>query len=100
MLDVPEARPEVYLEWCRKLQDEVIQTCDGGNFSSANSDGFWLFFVSLSRFLIRDIDFLSGHRAGSSQVPMTLSSEDAKKVIAKEFTWHCRWIRLKVLRST
>lgn len=24
VLDVPEARPEVYLEWCRKLQDEVI----------------------------------------------------------------------------
>lgn len=41
------ARPEVYLEWCRKLQDEVIDRLwVWGNFKQQILMGFWLFFVS------------------------------------------------------
>ena len=67
VLDVPEARPEVYLEWCRKLQDEVI-------------DRLWVWAISLPQILMVSgcvffffcLGFssekwisVSGHRAGS-----------------------------------
>ena len=48
-------RPEIYLEWLRKLQDE------------ARAKGEW-----------RTV------RCSGIQVPMTLSSEEAKRVIAKD----------------
>lgn len=74
-------------------------------------DGFWFLVVFVSNFSSEKWILLSGHRAGAlmnfgcsgrgcRRSRWHSPRRMPRRSLPRNFAWHCRWIRLKVLRST